>query len=124
MWPLWQYCTPFILLFCLYIYIYIYTGKYTTHRFLHDKFNHCSQCINLHYIWSGLGIAHRFSERIARFLLKNERISDLLTSLIFGERPEQFAHIAHQKRVNERIAHFLNKKTILKHTKKLDFRFF
>ena len=37
-------------------------------------------------------------------------LSDLLTLLIFGERPERFAHIAHQKRGNEQIVHFLNKK--------------
>ena len=56
-----------------------------------------------------------FSERIARFLPKNEQmsdslkkmrdslirsflvsnLSDLLTSLIFGERPERFTYIAH-----------------------------
>ena len=39
-------------------------------------------------------------------------LSDSLTSLIFRERPERFAHIAHQKRGNERIAHFSNKKRI------------
>ena len=72
---------------------------------------------------TGLGIFHWFSEQITRFLRKNEQMSDLLsdsltfgkqperirhghsflvcdlsnslTSLIFGERPEQFAHIAH-----------------------------
>ena len=67
---------------------------------------------------------YRFSERIARFVPKNERmranrskkraiysflvsdLSDLLTSLIFGERPERFAHIPHQKRGNERIVNF------------------
>ena len=32
-------------------------------------------------------------------------------SLIFGERPEQFAH---QKREDEQIAHFLNKKNVYK----------
>ena len=42
--------------------------------------------------------AHQFSEQIARFLTKNERMSNLLKNerfaraLIFGERPEQFAH--------------------------------
>ena len=44
----------------------------------------------------GLEFAHRFSERIARFLQKNEQMSDSLKktsdSLIFGERPERFAH--------------------------------
>ena len=49
------------------------------------------------------------------FLVSN--LSDLLTSLIFGEQPEQFAHNAHPKRGNEQIAHFLNKKTYIKHTK-------
>ena len=72
----------------------------------------------------GWEFAHRFSERIARFLPKNEQMSDslqkmsdslifgeqpelfahgrdLLTLLIFAERPERFAHIAHQKRGNE-----------------------
>ena len=56
--------------------------------------------------------AHRFSERIARCLRKNEQmsdslkktrgfahgrsflVSDLSESLIFGDRPERFAHIA------------------------------
>ena len=62
--------------------------------------------------------AQQFSEPIARFLRKNGRMSDLLkkrairsflesdvlTSLIFGELPERFAH---QKRGNEQIANFL-----------------
>ena len=39
------------------------------------------------------------------FLVNN--FSNLFTSLIFGERPERFAHIAHWKRGNEWIAHFL-----------------
>ena len=47
----------------------------------------------------GWEFAHRFSERIARFLQKKSRMSDLLKKpsdlLIFGERPERFAHIAH-----------------------------
>ena len=34
-------------------------------------------------------------------------LSNLLKSLIFGKQPERFTHIAHQKRGNERIAHFL-----------------
>ncbi len=92
-------------------------------------------------IKQGWEFAHRFSERIARFLRKNERMSDSLkktsdslirsflvsdlsnslTSLIFGEQPERFAHllifgeqperfanIAHPKRGNEQIAHFFN----------------
>ena len=41
-------------------------------------------------------------------------LSDFLTSLIFGERPERFAHIAHQKRGKEQISHFLNKKNVYK----------
>ena len=41
-------------------------------------------------------------------------LSDSLTSLIFGERFEQFAHIAHQKRGKERITHILNKKNVYK----------
>ena len=90
--------------------------------------------------WHVREFAHRFSEQIARFLLKNERMSDSLKKtsdslicsflvtdlsnsltiahflwvtwanrswpLIFGERPERFAHITHQKRGNERIANF------------------
>ena len=90
--------------------------------------------------------AQQFSERIARFLPKNEQMSDSLKktsdslicsflvsnlsdsltiahffwamwanrswSLIYGERPKHFTHIAHQKRGNERFAHFLNKKSI------------
>ena len=64
----------------------------------------------------GWEFAPRFPEQITCFLPKNERMSDLLkkmsdslirsflvsdlsnslTSLIFSERPEQFAHIAHQ----------------------------
>ena len=75
--------------------------------------------------WQGWEFAHRLSEQIARFLQKNVRperfaqggsflvsdlseslmvahflvrdLSNLLTSLIFGERPEQLAHITHQK---------------------------
>ena len=40
-------------------------------------------------------------------------LSDLLTSIIFGELPELFAHIAHQKWGNERIAHFFKEKTYI-----------
>ena len=44
----------------------------------------------------GREFAHLISEQIARFLSKNERMSDLLKkmsdSLIFGEQPERFAH--------------------------------
>ena len=44
----------------------------------------------------GWEFAHQFSERIACFLPKIERMSDLLRkttdSLIFLERPERFAH--------------------------------
>ena len=36
-------------------------------------------------------------------------VSDLLTLLIFSERPERFTHIAHQKRGNEWFTHFSNK---------------
>ena len=39
--------------------------------------------------YQGWEFAHRFSEGIARFLPKNERFTH---SLIFGERPERFAH--------------------------------
>ena len=56
------------------------------------------------------------------FLVSN--LSDSLTSLIFGERPEGFAHIAHLKRGNERITHFVNKKTYIKHTEKKILYFF
>ena len=60
----------------------------------------------------GWEFVHWFSERITRFLQKkrvNERCAQKnsdslifverpeLTSLIFGEQPEQFAHIAQQK---------------------------
>ena len=41
---------------------------------------------------------------IGSFLVSDLR--DSLTLLIFGERPERFAHIPHKKRGNERIAHF------------------
>ena len=46
----------------------------------------------------GWEFTHWFSEGIARFLPKNERMSDLLKniqftdSLIFGERPVRFTH--------------------------------
>ena len=44
----------------------------------------------------GWEFAHLFSERIARFLSKSEQMSDSLKKvsnlLIFGERPERFAH--------------------------------
>ena len=57
------------------------------------------------------------------FLVSN--LSDLLTSLIFGELPRRFAYNAHQKGGNERIAHFLNKKNVYKtHTKKKFFKIF
>ena len=55
------------------------------------------------------------NERFAhgRSFLVND-LSNLLTLLFFGERPEQFAHIAHQKTANEPVAHFLNKKKRIK----------
>ena len=40
----------------------------------------------------GWEFAHRISERIARFLLKNERMGDLLKKMSDSER---FDHIAH-----------------------------
>ena len=44
----------------------------------------------------GLEFTHLISEQIACFLSKNEQMSDSLKkisdSLIFGERPERFAH--------------------------------
>ena len=40
------------------------------------------------------------------------------------DKTTHVTHIAHQKRGNEQFAHFLNKKTVIKHTKKQDFRFF
>ena len=57
-------------------------------------------------MWTAQGweFAHRFSEQIARFLQKNERMSDLLKAtsdllirsfLVRGLSSEQFAHIAH-----------------------------
>ena len=75
------------------------------------------------------------------FLPKNERMSDSLKkrviSLIFGERPEQFAHgrsflvsdlsdsltsLTKKGGMSESLI-FLNKKTYIKQTKKEDFRF-
>ena len=65
--------------------------------------------------WATWGIRSRSlisSERCERiihgrsFFVRD--LSDLLTWLIFGERPAQFTQIAQQKRVNERFAHFLN----------------
>ena len=53
-------------------------------------------------------------ERIAHgrsFLVRDLR--DLLKSLIFGEQPERFTHIAHKKRGNEQFAHFLNNKNLI-----------
>ena len=80
-------------------------------------------------IGQGWEFAHRFSERIPRFLPKNEQMSDLLKKWAicsfahFGEQPERFAHDRSflvsnpsdsltllTKKGNERIAHFLNKK--------------
>ena len=56
--------------------------------------SYVSDCCN-----QGWEFAHRFSQRMARFLPKNERMSDLLKkkerfthSLIFGEQPARFAH--------------------------------
>ena len=49
-------------------------------------------------IGQGWEFAHRFSERIPRFLPKNEQMSDLLKKWAicsfahFGEQPERFAH--------------------------------
>ena len=50
----------------------------------------------------GWDFAHLISERIARFLSKNELMSDSLKKMseslirsIYGERNERFAHIAH-----------------------------
>ena len=109
------------------------------------------------WFMQGWEFAHRFSERIARFLPKNEWMSEsqqnraihsfanfwwvtwaiCSQSLIFGERPERYAHIAHfwwvtwaihshcsPKKRECAIRSFLKYKTYIKHTKKLDFRFF
>ena len=45
-----------------------------------------------------------------------EKTSDLLTSLIFGERPERFAHIAHQKEGMSESLIFLTNLTYIKNT--------
>ena len=50
-------------------------------------------------IEQGWEFAHLISERIARFLSKNERFTQknerFTHLLIFGEQNERFAHIAH-----------------------------
>ena len=52
----------------------------------------------LNLFFQGWEFAHRFSERITRFLPKNERMSDSLKKqrfthlLIFVEQPERFVH--------------------------------
>ena len=57
---------------------------------------------------------------IHSFLVRD--LSDLLTSIIFGEGPERFAHVAHLKRGNEQIPRFfLLTKNVQKRTKKYDF---
>ena len=64
-------------------------------------------------VQQGWKFAHRFSERIARFLRKNERMSDSFKKRairsfahFFGERPEQIVHGRSLKRGNRQIAHF------------------
>ena len=47
-------------------------------------------------------------------LIHSFLVRDLRESLIFGERPKLFAHIAHQKWGIERIAHFLKQKNLYK----------
>ena len=56
-----------------------------------------------------------------RFAQKNEQFGH---SLIFGEQPERFTHITHQKRGNEWIAQFLNIKNLYKTYQKIKFRLF
>ena len=84
----------------------------------------CSQRLCWHYVVTtklqGWEFAHRFlrkNEQMSDLLKKMSNslihsflvidLSDLLTLLIYGEQPERFAYIAHQKWGNERIAHFL-----------------
>ena len=113
-------------------------------------------CCDLQWFYQGWEFAHWFSERIACFLPKNEQIRDFLkkisNSLIFGERPERFAHdrsfslsdlskslmVAHffvsdlsdsltsltkKEEMSDSLI-FSIKKLYIKHTKKQDFRFF
>ena len=64
----------------------------------HDTLSHKGRSIWVG-IFKGWEFAHLFSERIARFLPKSERMSDSLKSerfahpLIFGELPERFAQV-------------------------------
>ena len=59
-----------------------------------------------------------WAKRWLSFIFGEQHI-DSLTLLIFGERPEQFAHITHLKRGNERTANFF--KNWQKCTKKYNF---
>ena len=108
--------------------------------------------IRQYSVHQGWEFAHQFSERIPVYLQKNEQMSDSLkkksNSLIcsflvsnlsnllkvthFGERPEQFAHIAYfwwgawaicsYRSIKKReLANRLKKKTYKKPTKKYDF---
>ena len=60
---------------------------------------HCIRTIvflNIKQNYQGWEFAHRFSERIARFLPKNEQVAQknerFAHLLIFSEQPERFAH--------------------------------
>ena len=76
----------------------------------------CTKMLNKITNIQGWEFAHRFSQRIARFCKKwaNEQFAQknepFAHLLIFGERTEQFPHIAHQKWGNEQIAHLYTKK--------------
>ena len=85
------------------MYCSVFAGIRSFAHFWWETWAICSQTL----------ISSEQPERIAhgRSFLVSE-LGDLLTSLIFGERPEQFAHIAHQKRGNRSF--FKNKKTLYK----------
>ena len=91
----------------------ICSKKWAIHSFAHFWWATWAICSWLH-------ISSEWPERIAHgpsFLVSD--LSDSLTSLIFGEQPERFTHIAHLKRGIEGFANFFNKK--FEHTKKQDF---
>ena len=96
----------------------------SSERFAHDHSFPLSDVIEslmfTHFWWATCAICSHRS-----FLVSN--LSDLLTSLIFGKRPERFTHIAHQKRGNKQFAHFFDKfffKSYIKHTKNKILNFF
>ena len=113
---------------CFFIYIYIHIDtlrslKTNIYSKLHYDTIMCTFCRAGNSRINFLSESRVFCPKMSEWAIRSKKwfahdcsfpLSDLSKSLIFGERPEQFTHIAYQKRENERFAHFFNKKIIYK----------